>query len=132
MIEQQLRELAVLQDAYFRTVIDKDTHQQMAKLILITYWIRKQIWTKARLIIAQISIDDFNKFDIAQVQFSQATKERFGNFQAAMLKALHENWDDGKAVWGSYLDWVSDVIEAHVWTLTSKYINVIARRVNKN
>lgn len=132
MTELQLREMATLQGAYYKAVEDQDTNEQQAKLILITYYIRKQIWQEARMIIVKVSVPDWEKFSIANVQLSKSTIGRFGDFQASMLKALAARSDDGPQLWANYLDWVSDLIDASVSALTGKYIKVVARRIKNN
>ena len=131
MTDEQLRELATLQGAYYKAVEDQDTSEQHEKLVLIIYWIRQQIWQEARLTIVKISLDDFERFGIDQVQLPASVLARFGDFQASMLQALQGRVDTGKELWGQYLDWVSDLIDANVSAHTSKYVKVIARQIKK-
>ena len=134
MTEVQMMELATLQGAYYKTVEDQDRSEQQAKLILITYWIRKQIWQEARMVIIKVNPEDWAKFGIQEVQLSKSTIGRFGDFQASMLKALAERSAPGPGpeLWASYINWVSDLIDASVSALTGKYIKVIARRIKNN
>jgi hypothetical protein len=131
MTDIQLRELSVLQGVYYKAVEDNDQSMQRQQLAVIVYYIRKQIWQEARLVIVKVSLPDFEAFDIGKVQLHETVLNRFGQFQRSMLVALHERKDDGKELWAQYLDWVSDVIETNVSAWTSKYVKVIARQYKK-
>ena len=103
---------------------DNDTSEQVLKLQVIEYFIRKEIYKRVQYVIFNEDPVKAADFETTKIQLSDYEKVLFSSHQQALLRAEAAGSDDRMKCWENWLAFVDKAIEDGVMRGAAKYITI--------